>query len=145
MYFIYRHYSKDGTLLYVGLSANVIRRHKLHSYGSKTTSPWFDDVRKVTFEMIEANKAEALDAEREAIAHGKPLFNKVKKHSNRLSEQTLAEQIEHEAIRSEYAKAIEVRRAEVRQMKQSGMTWQTIGNVLGITRQRAQQIGRERK
>jgi DNA-binding transcriptional MerR regulator len=40
-----------------------------------------------------------------------------------------------------YMKAVEARRTKIKKLKGAGMTWTAIGKALGITRQRAQQIG----
>jgi DNA invertase Pin-like site-specific DNA recombinase len=132
MYFLYRHYSKDGDLLYVGLSSNVISRHKRHRAGAKTQSPWFDDVYKVTFDILETDKQKALEVERDAIHQEKPMMNKYKK-----------DKVPKYLLKADdsYRKKINDRKEKVRDLYLAGMTWQEIANLYGITRQRAHQLG----
>jgi predicted GIY-YIG superfamily endonuclease len=69
-YKLYRHYDRNETLLYVGISANVFARIA----GHKSTSKWFDDIAKITIENYESY-AEVLEAEASAILSEKPLYN----------------------------------------------------------------------
>jgi hypothetical protein len=67
---LYRHFAKDGTLLYVGISISVFSRliqHKHQSY-------WFNDIQKITVENFQTRK-EVLLAENSAIKNEKPLYN----------------------------------------------------------------------
>jgi hypothetical protein len=67
---LYRHYDKEGRLLYIGLSYSAWRRlvdHAIHS-------PWFQHIAVVTIETL-PNRAAAIEAEREAIRVEKPLMN----------------------------------------------------------------------
>lgn len=41
-----------------------------------------------------------------------------------------------------YLKEVEARKKRVRGLKKQGYTWAAIGKLLGITQQRAQQIGK---
>ena len=41
-----------------------------------------------------------------------------------------------------YLKALDQRRKQILKMRLAGLTWTAIGNAMGITRQRAQQIGK---
>lgn len=67
---LYRHFASDGALLYVGISLSWPARTKAHAKGSR----WFEQVAKVEIERF-ADRASALDAEREAIKREKPKFN----------------------------------------------------------------------
>ena len=67
---LYRHYSKDDELLYVGVSVNVFSRFVAH----KNTSHWIFDVSRMEIEYFK-NKEEALCAESVAILKEKPMFN----------------------------------------------------------------------
>lgn len=68
---LYRHFDKDGRLLYVGISFRAIVRQAAHS----NAAPWWDDVATITVERFETRKA-AKSAERRAIETEKPLHNK---------------------------------------------------------------------
>jgi len=68
---LYRHYSKDGDLLYVGISTSAVARLAQH----KNTSHWFREIGTITVENFD-NRDEALAAEKFAIKKEKPLFNK---------------------------------------------------------------------
>lgn len=68
---LYRHYDKDGLLLYVGISSNFFARpHK--------NSKWFYRIATITIEHYETRNL-ALEAETAAIVAEKPVFNL---HSN---------------------------------------------------------------
>jgi len=67
---LYRHFEKDGTLLYVGISLNHVVRLSQH----KAASPWFEKIATVTIEQFET-RAEALKAETKAVVKEKPLHN----------------------------------------------------------------------
>lgn len=67
---LYRHFSEEGVLLYVGISLSWPARTKQHAHGSR----WFDQVAKVEIERFPTREA-ALDAERKAIKAEKPKFN----------------------------------------------------------------------
>lgn len=67
---LYRQFSRNGVLLYVGVSLSPLRRIEQHSY----LSPWFESVSSVTVEHFET-KALALEAERYAIAFENPVHN----------------------------------------------------------------------
>lgn len=66
---LYRHFDKDGRLLYVGCSLAALRRFADHG----NVSQWFDKIARVeieNFETIEAARAaERCAIEREAPAH----------------------------------------------------------------------------
>jgi predicted GIY-YIG superfamily endonuclease len=67
---LYRHYDADGALLYVGISASSVGRLVSH----RAKSRWFDLVTRVDIERF-TTRAEALRAERSAIANERPIFN----------------------------------------------------------------------
>ena len=68
---LYRHFDRDGVLLYVGIAYDFLRRrHK--------SSRWFYRIDMITIEHYET-RALALQAETAAIISEKPLFNL---HSN---------------------------------------------------------------
>ena len=66
---LYRHYDKDGALLYVGISLHVIRRLIEHK-----SSDWFHDIARIEIEHYPSRDA-ALKAETAAIADESPKFN----------------------------------------------------------------------
>jgi excisionase family DNA binding protein len=67
---LYRHYDRDGTLLYVGVSLNAIHRLSQH----KGCSDWFDQIARVEIESF-GNREAALVAERRAIDSENPRCN----------------------------------------------------------------------
>lgn len=67
---VYRHFDKDGTLLYIGMSKSALSRLT----GHMRTAPWIWSVARVEIERHETRRA-ALDAERAAIRAETPLFN----------------------------------------------------------------------
>jgi len=67
---LYRHFDKDGVLLYVGVSLSVVQRlaqHRDHAH-------WFERITRVEMQAS-ASRDEALAAERAAIQLERPLFN----------------------------------------------------------------------
>lgn len=70
MPYVYRHFDKDGVLLYVGYSVQVLGRLAAHR-----RSPWAKDIAKITIESYETEE-EALEAERQAIRAEDPRHNK---------------------------------------------------------------------
>src|SRR5690348_12204641 len=69
---LYRHYARDGTLLYVGISLSWPARTRAHAHYSE----WFAQVTRVEIELLPSREA-ALTAEREAIKAERPKFNVV--------------------------------------------------------------------
>lgn len=69
-FYLYRHYAKDGTLLYVGVSLSAAER--LHQHMTK--SPWAREIDTIKVQTF-SDKAEALDAEKKAIILERPLWN----------------------------------------------------------------------
>jgi predicted GIY-YIG superfamily endonuclease len=74
---LYRHFAKDGALLYVGISLSWPKRTKSHARGSR----WFTQITSVTMEHFPTREA-ALDAERAAIIAEKPKHNVVHNRGN---------------------------------------------------------------
>lgn len=68
---LYRHFSGDGTLLYVGISLNAVLRQYAHKTGR---APWFTQIAKIEIETF-SSKYAAMEAERKAIKNEKPLYN----------------------------------------------------------------------
>jgi hypothetical protein len=69
-YSLYRHFAADGTLLYVGISVCPISRTYLH----RGNSLWFAEVATITIERF-ASRAEAMEAERQALNRENPKYN----------------------------------------------------------------------
>jgi hypothetical protein len=66
---LYRHFSKDNRLLYVGISISVMARLQQHK-----SSPWWRDISYITFERFSSCTI-AKAAERMAIEKENPLYN----------------------------------------------------------------------
>ena len=67
---LYRHFDRNGDLLYVGISLDAVQRLSQHS----ATQPWAGDIASVTIEQF-MTRQEALTAERRAIETEKPKHN----------------------------------------------------------------------
>ena len=67
---LYRHFSEDGSLLYVGISLSWPQRTRTHARKAE----WFSQVAKVTIERF-PSRGEALAAERDAIRNERPKHN----------------------------------------------------------------------
>lgn len=89
---LYRHFNKNGVLLYVGVSLCAVARlvqHREHSH-------WFKSITRVEIEMLDSREA-AVMAERNAILTEKPRWNlsKVPTEKRRpdVSAETLRERV----------------------------------------------------
>lgn len=69
--YLYRHYDKDGKLLYVGVSNNFEFRTQSHRY----TSVWYEQIVRFTVDIYEDRKS-VLKAEDLAIKNEEPLYNR---------------------------------------------------------------------
>ena len=67
---LYRHYDRNGKLLYVGISISAFTRFMSH----RTKSKWACEIAAMTIEAC-ADRAEALERERAAIQAERPLWN----------------------------------------------------------------------
>lgn len=67
---VYRLFSSDGELLYIGVARNPPERMKFHRQFKK----WWAEVSRTTEEWFD-NRALALDAEAVAIREERPLYN----------------------------------------------------------------------
>ena len=67
---LYRHYDKEGILLYVGISLNIIIRTAKH----ENKSHWWRQICNIKIQHFSTRK-EAEEAEREAISKENPLYN----------------------------------------------------------------------
>jgi predicted GIY-YIG superfamily endonuclease len=98
MQHLYRHFDKDGRLLYVGISLSAVQRLGQHRYGAC----WFDQITTVTIEQHPDRKAVEA-AEREAIKREKPIFNvqrlsrrERKQRDRRIEAERLSQQRQYE-------------------------------------------------
>lgn len=67
---LYRHFSSDGTLLYIGIS-NLEKRRRLQH---KSEDKWFKEIARV--EVVDfPSREEAKKAERESIERERPKYN----------------------------------------------------------------------
>lgn len=73
MHSLYRHFDKDGNLLYVGVSINHLARLLQH----RVNAHWFKDIATITVEHFETRK-ECMRAERVAIVTENPAHNLVR-------------------------------------------------------------------
>ena len=67
---LYRHFDKEGSLLYVGISLSAVNRLSGHSSGSR----WFSEIARVEISNFDTKEA-ARDAEIEAIKRENPKYN----------------------------------------------------------------------
>ena len=84
---LYRHFDKDGKLLYIGTSISVMSRTSHHH----KISPWFNKITSITIERF-PGRYDAARAEKKAILEEFPVYNKMFNIGNsrlRLVEKTL--------------------------------------------------------
>ena len=67
---LYRHYNKDGDLLYVGISSKHLQRLAQHS----NHAHWYDEITRIEIEHFEF-KCDAVRAETKAIRTESPAHN----------------------------------------------------------------------
>lgn len=67
---LYRHFDREGRLLYVGISLSTIARLSSH----KNAAPWFDQIATITVEHFPTRRL-ALIAELRAIRDEQPAHN----------------------------------------------------------------------
>jgi GIY-YIG catalytic domain len=84
---LYRHFDKDGRLLYVGVSISALQRLAQH----QTSSAWVPTIAKILVEAY-PTREEALEAEVIAIRRERPMFNI--KDAEDLGEKVAAEEID---------------------------------------------------
>lgn len=84
--YLYRHFDKDGNLLYVGISLSVIQRLSQH----KNCSPWYHKIAKIEVETFD-DRASALVAEKKAIIEEHPIYNKYRPKPEYLEKKTKAQ------------------------------------------------------
>lgn len=94
---LYRHFDKDGTLLYVGISLSAIYRLSQHGDHSE----WFNSISRVEIESFETREM-AIEAEARAIFNEKPKHNIMRPRRQKiLNEIAIQELFEYELKRSE--------------------------------------------
>ena len=69
---VYRYFSNEGALLYVGASVSPIARAEEHS----SCAPWYRKIARIELQWF-GTYPEAIDAERRAIKEESPRHNKV--------------------------------------------------------------------
>ena len=67
---LYRHFGKDNSLLYVGVSLTTVKRLAEHRRGSS----WFGEIIRIDIEKFKSRE-DALAAEQKAIKKEKPRYN----------------------------------------------------------------------
>ena len=97
---LYRHYDKDGQLLYVGISNVFTERTKTH----RRVREWFLCVERINLQHFHS-RAEAEAAETKAIREEKPLYNKTHKgedkelrHFEKLRQQFIADHLKKHGV-----------------------------------------------
>lgn len=116
MYWVYKFFDERGVSLYVGVSKNPLgRRLTAH----RDSSQWFGRVRKIELSNGILDRFDALAAEREAIAHYRPLYNVSQPDPDHVNGQRVA---------------------EMAKLCSDGYSTEDIGDLYGITRQRVRQI-----
>lgn len=67
---LYRHFSKTGDLLYIGITSRLNIRLREHEKGS----PWWGEISRIEIETF-SDRESLIDAEKMAILKEKPLYN----------------------------------------------------------------------
>lgn len=90
---LYRHFNKAGELLYIGVSCRILQRVKEHSKHSH----WWLEIARIEIEHFK-DRAEVLEAEREAIKNEKPKYNIQLRGRGFVSDQKVAVQTAKETL-----------------------------------------------
>lgn len=69
-YYLYRHFSKNGELLYIGISKN----HNSRICDHEKNSPWFGKIHKIDIQIYKTQKL-VIEAEKNAIIKERPKYN----------------------------------------------------------------------
>lgn len=104
---VYRHFSEDGVLLYIGTSGNPFERLVCH----KSLSSWAHQVSTISIDWFET-KEEARVAEKAAIQAEEPLHN-----AQFLREET---KVRNAALLAEFNAEYEARMAQTTPTKRAG-------------------------
>lgn len=95
---LYRHWSHDGQLLYVGVSLSAAARLSQHR-----DKPWFDQIAEVTVQT-HPSREEAVRAEAEAIRDERPVYNIV---GNPRPRRRVVQTVKPQELRAAWAEAVE--------------------------------------
>lgn len=137
--YLYRHFDRDGNLLYVGVSLSTISRLSQH----KDASHWFAEIARVTIESF-ADRPLALVAEREAISKENPRHN-LMRPTTKMVKQSRADQSRTDLVQritqfnptyslDEAARALSVGRTAIERLIANGrIGWVQIGGRKRIT------------
>lgn len=118
---LYRHFDKDGALVYVGISNSALKRTMNH----RSQSKWFDIVVRIEIERF-PDRETALAAEEAAIQNEKPLLNLRYGRRYGISSRNPEKQRRHEADLAEaLSKGIKVHRGR-------GIRWQIVMAEKGV-------------
>lgn len=71
-HYVYRVYDRDGRLIYVGCTRNLVQRLQMHHYGY---TAWWNGQAAKTVAKVFQSKRSALDAEMAAIKAERPRWN----------------------------------------------------------------------
>ena len=127
---VYRVYGGDDILLYVGSTCDPLKRLLAHC----NKSPWAKQITKIVIsEMMSEHEASRVEGE--AIDNELPKHNKYGRKAYRgpSYKPTGAMQAAIELARKRGELALH--------LKAANRTWAQVGAMMGITRQRAQQLG----
>ena len=125
---LYRHFDKNGALLYVGISLSALNRLGQHC----DHSAWYNSISRVEIETFEAREL-ALEAEAKAIFNEKPKHNIMQPRKRNIMSE----------IARRNAEQYEIKRSEMSKEELTGRvvkfdifyTYSEVASVLGISRQ----------
>jgi len=118
MQHLYRHFDKDGSLLYIGVSLSAVKRLGQH----KAKAHWYEFISRVEIESFETREY-VLEAERIAIITEKPRYN-------------LKIPVERKEKKLKRSIVIDVNGLKAKIIKHYGGSINEAARQIGITRQR---------
>lgn len=141
---VYVFHGAGGKVLYVGSTTNFSGRLAAHKVGSS----WFYSALEIKLEHFESNE-DGYAREIELIKQLNPEYNKSMNNKNK-SNHVIRKARKSPCVKglgvvsdsyNEMIKNSNKRKSGVLKLRKAGLTWEAIGKHLGVSRQRAQQIG----
>jgi len=139
---LYRHFNKEGDLLYVGISLSSINRLGQH----KDNSHWFETISRVEIENFKTRE-EAVEAEAKAIFFEKPKYNIMRPRHNQLMLEEAQKRAALVQKKEELAPSIQSRKDLTARIVKFNIIYtpQEAANMLGIGSKSLRRLINERK
>lgn len=135
MYCIYRHFGKNGGLLYIGYSSDLLSR----TNGHKNNSRWFIKVTRIEIEHFKT-RDDALKAEAKAIIEERPIYNNKTQRQIPGDIQYLRSHIFGAGDYQQFLVISDRRKFKIRNLARAGTKYKEIAKTFAISIPRVSQI-----